>query len=386
MPLPKPEPDEEHDDFIDRCMGDDQTNEDFPDPGQRRAVCETQWEEGQEGATAMKYPRILQAITSTPWAILPENLEMIIAIFSAAARGEGLTAQEVQARIGAAQRPAARRDGAIAVLPLHGLIAKRMNLMTQVSGGTSTEVFGNTFRTAVAEPGIKAIVIDVDSPGGNVAGIDELATEIFKARGTKPIVAVADTIMASAAYYIAAAADEIVATPSGFIGAIGTVMPHIDVSGVEEKAGITTTLISAGKFKTEANQFEPLSDDARASLQVIVDDAFDMFVRSVARSRGVSTSAVRNGFGEGRLVSAKTAVELGMADRTGTLRETLKRLGASEAALMGSTTTINNPSPEEAETFAREIDDRLRLQMKGTTDKGPTIDTRKRRLRLLEKA
>ncbi len=311
----------------------------------------------------MKYPRMLQAITSTPWAILPESLEMILGIFSAAARGEGLTAEEIQARIGEGKRPSARLEGAIAVLPLHGPIAQRMNLMTAVSGGTSTEVFGNQFRAAVAEPGIKAIVIDVDSPGGSVSGVDELATDIFKARGQKPVVAVADSIMASAAYYIAAAADEIVATPSGFVGSIGTVLAHIDISGQEEKEGVKTTLISAGKFKTEANTFEPLSDEARESLQEIVDGAHDLFVKSVARSRGVSVAAVRNGFGEGRLVSAKKAVELGMADRVGTLRETLKRLGASEQAMMAA-------QAGEGEVQA----------------KGPSLDTRRRRLRLLEKS
>ena len=230
MPLPKPEPDEEHDDFIDRCMGDDQTNEDFPDPGQRRAVCETQWEEGQEGATAMKYPRILQAITTTPWAILPESLEMILGIFSAAATGRGMTAEEIDARIGATHRPSQQRDGAIAVLPLHGPIAQRMNLMTQVSGGTSTEIFGNQLRAAVAEPGIKAIVIDVDSPGGTVHGVPELAAEMLALRGRKPIVAVANSLMASAAYWLGAMADEVVVTPSAVVGSIGVVAPHIDTS------------------------------------------------------------------------------------------------------------------------------------------------------------
>src|SRR3972149_1282305 len=104
MPMPKPDPDEEHDDFIDRCMAD--RMEEFGDPAQRRAVCESQWEQEHEGAKAMdfKYPRILEAITTTPWAILPETLQMICGIFTAAASGHGLTADGRQARSGAAPR------------------------------------------------------------------------------------------------------------------------------------------------------------------------------------------------------------------------------------------------------------------------------------------
>ncbi len=326
----------------------------------------------QEGAHAMKYPRILEAITSTPWAILPESLQMIAGIFTAAASGHGLTAEEIQARVGAAQRPGGRRSGAVAILPLHGPIAQRMNMMTAVSGGTSTELFGKQFRAVMAEPGIGSVVIDVHSPGGSVGGVDELATEIFKARGVKPIIAVANSIMASAAYYIAAAADEIVATPSGFVGAIGTVMPHIDISKAEEMEGIKTTLISAGKFKTEGSPHEPLTEEARESLQGIVDGAYDMFVKSVARSRGVSVSAVRNGYGEGRLVSAKTALEMGMADRIGTMQDTLKRLGvAAPDAQMAALSLAPEPVAEADAT----------PEPKAVSD-----DLRQRRLRLAERA
>src|SRR3990170_2488930 len=327
--MPKPDPPQEHDDFIDRCMADDMMNDDFADPAQRRAVCESQWEEEHEGAKAMdfKYPRILEAITTPPWAILPEPLQMICGIFTAAASGHGLTAEEIQARIGAAQRPSARRSGAVAVLPLLGPIAQRMNMMVAVSGGTSTEMFGKQFRAVMAEPGIGSVIIEVDSPGGTISGVEELATEIFKARGTKPIIAQVNSLMASAAFWIGAAADEIVITPGGEIGSVGGYGMHMDFSEAEEMAGVKTTLISAGKFKTEGNQFEPLSDDARAAFQKRIDEVYGMFIASLARSRGVSASTVRNGFGDGRMVGAKAALELGMADRIGTMQDTLKRLG-----------------------------------------------------------
>ena len=397
MPLPKPRPDEDKDDFIDRCMGDDVTNEDFPDPAQRRAVCESQWDK-REGSSAMKYPHILEAV-ATPWAILPATLKQITDILVFRAEGGTLTAEEIQTRIGLADgvaaadaRPRARVDGAIAVLPLHGPIMHRASLMTQVSGGTSTEQFTNHFIAAVNEPAISAIVLDVDSPGGSVSGVDELATEIRNARGTKPIIAVANTIMASAAFFIAAAADEIVATPSGFVGAIGTILPHFDISGKQEQEGIKTTLISAGKFKTEANEFEPLSDEARASLQEIVDGAHEMFVKSVARSRGVTVAAVRNGFGQGRLVSAQVGKELGMVDRINTMRETLQRLGAGTrpvAIVSGSPTDTPRSDGPTTTTVAPEdgsSTDFLIEPLEGQPVAADGIERRKRRLRLLEKS
>jgi len=376
MPLPRPREDEDKDEFIDRCMGDDQTNEDFKDPAQRRAVCEQLWDKGpSEGAKAMKYPHLLQAVFNSPWAILPETLATIMEVVRYRADGGVLTAEEIQARIGSARRPVARQAGSIAVLPLHGPIAQRMNLMTAVSGGTSTEIFGRQFAALIAEPSIKAVVIEVDSPGGSVFGVDELATEIFKARGTKPVIAQVNSMMASAAFWIGAAADEIVVTPGGFIGSVGVKMPHTDISGQQEKEGIKTTIISAGQFKDEDNEFEPLSEDTRAALQVIVDSVYDRFIASLARSRGVKQAAVRSGFGEGRMLPAPAAVEAGMADRVGTMRETLESLGANT-----DSTRVLLAQADEAEVTGEKEGEAVEAS------EGPSTDLRRRRLGLLEKS
>ena len=215
------------------------------------------------------------------------------------------------------------------MLPLTGVIMHRANMFSEFSGGTSTEKFTAAFRQLVADPMIKAIVLDVDSPGGTVAGVEELASEIFKAREQKPIYAVANALAASAAYWIASSATELIVTPSGLVGSIGVYAAHQDISEFAKQAGVKVTLVSAGKYKTEGNEFEPLSDEARAALQARVDEYYGMFVKAVARNRGVSPSDVRGGFGEGRVVGAKQAVALGMADRVATLDETLARLGVS---------------------------------------------------------
>lgn len=220
---------------------------------------------------------------------------------------------------------------AIAVLPLLGPITQRAGLFTAFFGGTSTEKWGQAFDDLIASPAVGAVVIDGDSPGGSVAGVPELADKVFKARGSKPIVFVANTWLGSAAYWIASQADQIVVTPSGEVGSIGVWSMHVDMSGTLEQLGEKVTLISAGKFKTEWNPYEPLSKEAEAYEQQQVDRYYGEFVAAVAQGRNVAPKVVRNGFGEGRLVGPKNAVSEGMADRVATLEQTIKRLGGGIA-------------------------------------------------------
>jgi signal peptide peptidase SppA len=199
-------------------------------------------------------------------------------------------------------------------------------------GGTSAEGFSRRFSQALNDPTVGAIVIDVDSPGGSVYGVAELAAEIYAARGSKKIVAVANSLAASAAYWIAAAADELVVTPGGEVGSIGVYTAHEDWSKALELQGIKPSLISAGKFKTEANPYEPLTEEARAAIQTRVNEYYDMFTKAVGKYRGATPSAVREGYGQGRVVGAKEAVDLNMADRIETLSETITRLSSSKRA------------------------------------------------------
>lgn len=272
----------------------------------------------------MMNSRILQAVFETPWAILPQKLASIVELVQFHAAGVRLSAEEIQAATAA--RPGERMSGAIAVLPIFGTITPRANMMSSMSGGTSAEALASRFRALVADSSVGSIILDVDSPGGAVSGIDELATEIYKARGQKPVVAVANHLAASAAYWIATAADELVVSPSGEVGSIGVFAAHEDMSAYLEREGVRVNLISAGRFKVEGNPYEPLSDEARAAIQARVDDYYNMFTSAVARNRGVKASDVRGGFGEGRVVGAREAVSLGMADRVGTLEETIDRL------------------------------------------------------------
>jgi len=233
----------------------------------------------------------------------------------------------VQARIhGAAARPQERRVQKIGILPLFGTIFPRANMLTEMSGATSADKFGASFAKLLDDPSIDAIILDVDSPGGQVGGIQEVADMILNARGRKPIVAVANYLMASAAYWIGSAADELIVSPSADVGSIGVFAVHQDVSKALEEDGVKITIISEGKYNTTGNPYEPLSEEARAVIQESVRETYDAFVSAVARNRGAEVEAVKSGFGEGRVVGARQAVEMGMADRIETLDDTINRL------------------------------------------------------------
>jgi len=282
-----------------------------------------------------RYPHIIAAVLGRPWMIDTSSLAWaaMMDVLALRAAGETLSEAEIAARLEAAAngpRAGSRRETRIDVIGLYGLISPRMYMVDQMSGGTSAEAFGAAIRASLADPEVDGIVLDIDTPGGNVEGIEEVASLIRDGRGVKPIVAVANHDALSAGYYIAAQASELVVTPSGSVGSIGVKGAHQDMSGAMAQKGIVTTLISAGKYKTEGNAFEPLGDEARAAFQADVDRYYEMFVAAVARGRGVSADAVRSGFGQGRTVMAEPALAAGMVDRIDTLENTIGRLARGE--------------------------------------------------------
>jgi len=287
----------------------------------------------------MRYSAIVRALFGSVWAILPEKLEAIAQFLDLKASGgsvapEVLAAIQADNAISAARARAlnADRPGSVVVLPLYGIINQRAAGDFSGPQGTSVQEFTQQFRAAMNDPNVKAIVIDVDSPGGTVSGVDELATEIYTARkqGTKKITAVSNCLCASAAYYLASQANEVCVSPSSQTGSIGVYQLHEDDSTALENVGVKFTFISAGKYKTEGNNFQPLDEEARAAMQETVDDFYGMFTEAVARGRGVAVKAVVNGFGEGRCLTAQNAVKQGLADRIATLDEVLSKYGVKQ--------------------------------------------------------
>jgi capsid assembly protease len=299
-----------------------------------------------------RYPNIVRAVYSRPWAIEPGTLALVLDILRFRVEGGRFTPEEIEERIaGAEHGPRAnqtyaasrsrgaggRREGpAPALIPVYGVISQRQGLMAADSGGTSIEGLTQDFRAAMGDPEVSGIIFEFDSPGGTIDGVDELATEIRQARGQKPIVAVANSMAASAAYWLASAADEVVTIPSGSVGSIGVFAAHEDQSVKAEAEGVRTTLISAGKYKTEGNPWEPLGTEARAHLQEMVDAHYGMMVSAIAKGRGVSVEHVRSQMGEGRLVLPKNAKAAGMVDRIDTLDHTISRVARGAIASRSS--------------------------------------------------
>jgi len=272
--------------------------------------------------------RVVQAALTTPWALMPERLEALAEVIAYQIEFGKLSRDEIRAAAGPQRPVAAPTTGGVAVLPLFGIIGHRMNQVQDISGpgGTSTEKFALWFRQAMEDDAVSAVILDIDSPGGAVSGVPELAKTVFDARGTKPILAVANSLAASAAYWIGTAADELVVTPSGDVGSVGVFAIHTETSRADDAEGVTHTLIRAGRFKAEANSLEPLGDEARMHMQERVDEAHRAFVKALARQRDVTVDQVREQFGEGRVFGAERVVRMGMADRVATLEETIGRV------------------------------------------------------------
>lgn len=332
------------------------------------------------GGLSMKYEHLARYVATTLWAIAPSKLAELISVLAFRASGQEFTPEEIRARIGDGGRESreqARRD-AIAVIPIRGVLANRMGALDASSGGASAEYIGSLVAQAATDESVRTIVYDIDSPGGTVPGIQELAAQMFALRGQKKQIAQVNDLAASAAYWLASQADEIVSIPSGAAGSIGVLAAHQDLSAALEKAGVKVSLISAGKYKTAGNPFEPLSDEERAVVQARVDDAYGQFVRDVARGRRVAQKAVRDGYGEGRVLSAADALAAGVIDRIGTFEETIARLAGRRTAGLRAE---EQPLIDETQTgVGRELLDVLHHAAQ--TVAPPEENTRARRLRI----
>jgi signal peptide peptidase SppA len=295
----------------------------------------------------MKYSRILQALAMEPWAIQQEKLHAICEVIASRI----IAGQPVDAKFTPAQdRRIASKKGAVGVVPISGVISNRMNMVDNMSGGASTELIGKQFRAMVKNDDIKTIILDVDSPGGTISGVPELHDTIMAARGVKPIIAHVNALAASAAYWLASAADEIVVTPSGMTGSVGVYILHENWSKFLENEGVEITGVFEGDHKLEGNFWSPLSEEAIEHLQERVKTAYDQFISAIAAGRGVDKKTILENYGQGRAFGAKESVKRGMADRIGTFEETLDRFGVTAD---GRKAKSPDPAPHSLDLYKR---------------------------------
>jgi signal peptide peptidase SppA len=264
------------------------------------------------------YARVLTKICSTPWLITPEGLGVVLSIFQDRVANGRLSDEELAVRLqdfgGGEPAGDIHPANGVGILSLAGPIFGKANLMTEMSGATSLEMFREDFRTMMNDGNIHSIVLDIDSPGGTSDLVQEVGDEIFAARDDKSIHAIANTMAGSAAYWLMSQASAAYATPSAMVGSVGAYTVHKDQSESDRQQGNKFTFISAGPFKTEGNPHEPITQEGKEYRQGLIDELYGDFVSAVAAGRRTDGETVIENFGGGRMVNPKTALESGMID------------------------------------------------------------------------
>lgn len=224
----------------------------------------------------------------------------------------------------------------VGVIGVYGPTQQHTTSELLKAGGTSLDFVSAAFSRLMDDPAIGAIVLHMDTPGGESFGVQELSDKIHAARGAKPSYMMADSMACSAGQWYGSACSMCCCTPGGIVGSVGVFVLHVDQSKMLEEEGIKVTLISAGKYKTELNPFEPLSEDAQANQQRYVDSLYRDFVAALARNRGTTVDDVRKSYGQGRVMMADEAAASGLIDRVLTMEELISKLTGGEPAKVQS--------------------------------------------------
>lgn len=232
-----------------------------------------------------------------------------------------------------ARRRDFQRHEKTAVISLMGILLPRATgLFSLFDGFTGLDEVSRAISAAVNDDYVERILLHVDSPGGSIFGVQELAEKVLDVRQEKPVVAVIEGYGTDAAYWIASAATEVIASPSSIVGGVGIAVAHTDMSRQHQKTGIKYTIYRAGKHKAKPNPYEPMDDIGRAILQKRVDGYAEAFIRTVATGRQVTPSKVKGDFGQGRTFLTGEARAAGLIDRVATVQDTLGESLASSKA------------------------------------------------------
>lgn len=289
-------------------------------------------------------PRAFELAASQPWLMLPGALDNLLTIADRMGDPAAL-----ETRTGMRldnSRTVSVRNG-VAIIPVVGPVFRYANLFTEISGATSTQVLATDLQTALDDPKISAIILNIDSPGGVAAGINELADQIHAARDRKRIVAYIGGTGASAAYWIASAASEIVIDETALAGSIGVVVEAV-VGGEEGNGRKRYQIVS----RNAPNKRVDLStEEGRAKVGETVDAMGDVFVAKVARNLGVEPERVPEMGDFGGLRVGAAAVESGLAHRLGSLETLITELAkpaATQSRKYNMTTVSSTAELREA--------------------------------------
>ncbi len=273
-------------------------------------------------------PHLAARLFGVPLAIHRPKLDVILSVL-----GARIGLADLAAPVG--YTPAARAlgppSGKVAVIPIHGTLVRRTSGIEAESGLASYTGIAAQLDAALASPEIAAILLDIDSPGGESGGVFDLADRIRAASEVKPVWAVANDMAFSAAYALASAATRVFVARTGGVGSIGVIAMHVDQSVKDAQDGVRYTAVFAGERKNDLNPHEPISNEAHAVLKAEVVRIYDLFVETVARHRGLDADAVRAT--EAGLFFGPDAVATGLADAVGSLEDALTQLTQSLSPL-----------------------------------------------------
>ena len=271
----------------------------------------------------MKFINIMTALYSEPWLILPAVHEKLCRIVEAHITGDAHRLNGIAGMMDdKEEEDCMTMNGQLAVIAVHGVLGKHVGEMAKSSGTTDISDIEDALSRAMADPNVKGIFLDINSPGGTTTGIPELAAKIAQASIAKSVLAYSDSLMASAAYWLASGADVIMASQSAQIGSIGVYMAWLDDSRAKEMQGYRAELIKRGKFKGMGVSGTSLSDESRAMLQQSVDQVYGWFTDHVKMFReDIPADAM-----EGQTFFAEHAKENDLIDAVATREKAMAEL------------------------------------------------------------
>lgn len=265
----------------------------------------------------MNLPHLAQKLFNTPLAIHPQKAEVIVSSLTERLGITQIRSAMMEDDDEYFSRKARKDSGydvleGIAVIPVYGTLVQKLGTLRPYSGMTGYDGIRRVFLTAINDPEVKGICLDIDSPGGEVAGCFDLVDLIYAERGKKPIHAILSENAFSAAYAIASAADKIYVPRTGGVGSVGVIVIHCDWSQRIKDDGLKVSIITYGNRKAESNPYVALSDEAQAAIQHDVDEMGHLFVSTVSRNRGLSETVIRNT--QAACYLAAEGVQMGLAD------------------------------------------------------------------------
>ena len=299
------------------------------------------------------YEHVASLVLNKPLLCTPEYAQTILAVI-----GDRIGVD--QEAYSPRENPKEKRqlniqgDGTL-VVPVLGAMTHRASFLDAMSGIQSYDNLKAQIQEGLNDPKVKSILLEMDSPGGSVAGAFDFRDYVMSIRGKKPIYALANDTMASAAYLVGSACDKVYTTQTGQVGSIGVVALHVDKSKRNEQEGIKPTFIYAGDYKVAGNSNQPLEGDALKYLQQSVDDSYNMFVKAVAEARGLDEDVVRET--EARVYRGEKAVSKGLADGVRNLDAVLEELATSASRVSNQQSKGMKMDKTEMEQLAADLAD-----------------------------